>query len=94
MSDLMVDGEGVPQQSPVHSPTLTRAAGVLTAELLRALMTTVVDLSVAVAQSNVQQAQTTQHLHAVADFLTRRSPKVGGDLNFMVSLRVLIGAVM
>ena len=49
MSDLMADGEGVPLQSLVHSPTLQRAAGVPTAELLRALMTTVGDLSVAVA---------------------------------------------
>ena len=38
-------------------------------------MTTVVDLSVAVSQSNVQQAQTTQHPHAVADYLTRRGPE-------------------
>ena len=76
MCDLMADAETVPVQSPVHSPTLQRAAWGPTAELLRALMTTVVDLSVAVAQSNVQQAQTTQHLHAVPDYLTRRGPEV------------------
>ena len=70
MSDLMEDGEGVPMHSPVHSPTLQRAAGVPTADLLRALMTTVWDLSVSVAQP-------TQHLHAVADLLTRRGPEGG-----------------
>ena len=73
----MVDCEGVPLQSPVHRPTLQRGAGVPTAELLRALMATTGDSSVAVAKSNVQQAQTTQHLHAVADYLTRRGPEGG-----------------
>ena len=58
MFDLLAEAEGVLLQSPVHSPTLQRAAGVPTAELLRDLVTTVGDLSDAVAQSNVQQAQT------------------------------------
>ena len=66
MSDFMDEEEGVPMHtpvrspahSPIHSPTLQRAANVPTAELLRALMATVADLTLSVAQSNAQQAQT------------------------------------
>ena len=56
-------------RSAVHSPTLRRAANTSTEDFLRALMATVVDLSTAVADSNAQQAQTTQHVHAVAQYL-------------------------
>ena len=56
-------------QSPVHSPTLQLAVNVPISELLRALMETVGDLSTAVAQTNAQQPQTTQHMHALSDFL-------------------------
>ena len=78
MSDFM-DGDGVPMHtpihspahSPIHSPTLQRAAIVPTAELLRALMATVADLTVSVAQTNAQQAQTTLHMHAVSGFLAQ-----------------------
>ena len=64
MTDTMDEGEGVPMHtpihspahSPIHSPTLQRAANVPTAELLRALMATVADLTLSVAQTKVQQA--------------------------------------
>ena len=54
MTDLMDEGEGVPVHTPIHSPahsqihspTLQRAANVPTAELLRALMATVADLTI------------------------------------------------
>ena len=58
MSDLMEDDEGVPMysqvRSPVHSPTSQRAAGVPTYELFRALVETVGDLTLYVAQVNAQ----------------------------------------
>ena len=65
-----------PAHSPIHSPTLQRAANVSTAELNRALMATVADLTVSVAQTDAQQAQTTLHMHAVSDFLAQ--PHEGG----------------
>ena len=76
MTDPMDEGEGVPMHTPIHcpahsqihSPTLQRVAKVPTAELMRALMATVADLTVSVAQTNAQQAQTTLHMHAVSDF--------------------------
>ena len=60
MTDPMDEGEGVPMHtpihssahSPIHSPILPRAATVPTAELLRALMATVADLTLFVAQTN------------------------------------------
>ena len=58
------------------------------AELLRALVATVGDLSVAVTQTNAQHAQTTQNMVAVADFLAR-SHEAGGVQNFMENRRVL-----
>ena len=64
-------------RSPVHSPTIQRAVNVPTSELLRALITTVGDLSTAVAQTSAQQAQTTQHMQAPSDFLAIR-PHDGG----------------
>ena len=75
----MDEGEGVPMHtpihspahSPIHSPTLQRAANVPTAEMMRALMTTVADLTVSVVQTNAQPAQTTLHMHAVSDFLAQ-----------------------
>ena len=74
MSDFMEGGECVrmnsPVPSPVHSPTLHRAA-------LRALMATVGDLTISVAQSNVQQAQNNQHMHAVSDFLALKTLEGG-----------------
>ena len=73
----MEDGAGSPMQSPVHSPTLQRAVNVQTCELLRAVTATVGDLSTAVAQTNVQQARTTQHMQALSDFLAIR-PHDGG----------------
>ena len=73
MSDFnMGEGAVVPVRSPVHSPTLHRAAQVSTEELLRALMATVGDLSTTVAQTNAQQAITTDHMHAVAEYLAHR----------------------
>ena len=47
------------------------------AELLRALVATVGDLSISVAQTNAQQAQTTKHVHSVVDFLARKSSEGG-----------------
>ena len=84
MTDIMDEGEGVPmhtpmhspEHSPIHSPTLQRPANVQTAELLRALMATVADLTLSVAQTNAQQAQTTLHMHAVSDCLAQ--PREGG----------------
>ena len=84
MTDPMDEGEGVPMHtpvhspahSPIHSPTLQRAANVPTAELMRALMATVADLTLSVAQTNAQQAQTTLNMHAVSDFLAQ--PREGG----------------
>ena len=73
MSDFVMEcGEEVPVRSPVHSPTLRRAANTSTDDLLRALVATVWDLSTAVADTNAQQAQTTQHVHAVAQYLAAR----------------------
>ena len=69
MSDFVMEGGDVPVRSPVHSPTLQRAANTSTEDFLRALMATVVDFSTAVADSNAQQAQTSQHVHAVAQYL-------------------------
>ena len=67
MSDFVMEGgEEVPVRSPVHSPTLHRAANTSTEYFLRALMATVGDLATAVADANAQQAQTTQHVHAEA----------------------------
>ena len=76
MSDFKDEGDGVPMHVPIHSqahspihiPTLQPAASVQTAELLRALMATVADLTFSVAQTISQQAQTTLHMHAVSDF--------------------------
>ena len=74
-----------PVQRPVHSPTLQRAVNVPTSELLRALMATVRDLSTAVAQTNAQQAQTTQHMQALSDYLAirphdgKRRPEFHGE---------------
>ena len=84
MSDFMDEEKCVsmhtpihsPAHSPIHSPTLQRAANVPTAELLRALMATVADSTLSVAQTNAQQAQTTLHMHAVSDFLAQ--PREGG----------------
>ena len=78
----------------MHSPTLHRAVNVPTSELLRALMATVGDLSTAVAQTNAQQAQTTQHMQALSYFLVIRPHDGGGALSFMVNLRALMGWVM
>ena len=79
MSDVMDEVEVVPMHthmhstanSLIHSPTLQRAENVTTAELLRALMATVADLTLSVAQASAQQAQTTLHMHAVSDFLAQ-----------------------
>ena len=92
MTDRMDECESVsmhtpihsPAHSPIHSPTLQRAVNVPTAELLRALMATVADLTLSVAQTNAQQAQTTLHMQAVWDFLAqpmekRRRPEFHGD---------------
>ena len=76
MSDFMDEGEGVPMHtpihspahSPIHSPTMQLAANVPTTELLRALMDTVADLTLSVAQTNVQQARTTLHACGVGFF--------------------------
>ena len=86
MSDNMVESEGAsmhtpmhsPAHSPIHSPTLQWAANVPTTEMLRALMATVADMTLSVAQTNAQQAQTTLHMHAVSDFLAQ--PREGGPL--------------
>ena len=88
----MDEGEGVPMHtpihspghSPIHSPILRLAVNVPTAELMRALMATVADLTVSVAQTNAQQAQTTLHMHAVSDFLAQsreggRCPEFHGE---------------
>ena len=56
-------------RSPVHSLTLHRAANTSTEDFSRALMATVWDLSTAIADTNAQQAQTTQHVLAVAQYL-------------------------
>ena len=90
----MEDGGGSRVQSTVHTPTMQRAANVPTWELLRALMATVGDLSTAVAQKKAQQAQTTQHMQAVADVLAIRPHDGGGVLSFMANLRDLMGWVM
>ena len=89
MSDFMDEGVGVHMHTPVHSSahslihshTLQWEANVQTAELLRALMATVAGLTLYVAQTNAQQAQTTLHMHAVSDFLAQprevgRRPKI------------------
>ena len=69
MSDFsMANGGGIPLQSPVHGRTLQRTANVSTGEILRALIAMVGDLPNSVAHANAQQAQTTQHMHAVAEF--------------------------
>ena len=79
MSDCVMEwGEEVPVRSPVHSPTLRLEANTSTDDLLRALMSTVGDLSTAVADTNAQQAQTTQHVHAVAQYLAAQ-PQEGGE---------------
>ena len=88
----MDEGEGVPMHtpihcpahSPIHSPTLQRAANVPTADLLRVLMASVADLTLSVAQTNAQQAQTTLHMHAVSEFLAQpregwRRPEFHGE---------------
>ena len=62
MSDLMEDGGGIPMHSPARSPTLQRAVRVPTADSLG-------DLTLSVVQTKAQHAQTTQHMHAMADFL-------------------------
>ena len=81
----MDEGEGVPMHitpihspahGPIHCPTLQSAENVPTAKLSLALMATVADLTISVAQTNAQQAQTTLHMHAVSDFLAR--PRHGG----------------
>ena len=59
------EGGVSPMQSPVH----TTSGECSESELLRALMDTVWDLSTAVAQTNVQQARTTQQMQALSDFL-------------------------
>ena len=92
MTDPMDEGEGLPMHTPIHSPahspthspTLQRAANVPTAELMRALMATVADLTVSVAQTNAQQAQTSLHMHAASDFLAQsreggRRPEFYGE---------------
>ena len=101
VSDFMDEGEGIhmhtpvhsPAHGPIHSPTLQRAASVQTAEFLRALMATVGDLALSVAQTNAQQAQTTLHMHAVSDFLAQPR-EWGGVQNFMESRRVLMAQGM
>ena len=85
----MEEGEGA-EQSPVQSPTLQRAAQLSTGELSRALMATVGDLSTTVAQTSAQQAQTTQHMHAVAEYSAQRPHEAGGALNFVASQRGLM----
>ena len=67
-------------QKPV---TLRLAANTSTDGVLRALMATVGDLSTAVAETNAQQAQTTQHLHAVAQYLAAQPQDGGGARNSM-----------
>ena len=97
MSDLMEECEGVPMHtpihspahSPIHSPTLQRAANVPTADLLRALMATVADLTLSVAQTNAQHAKTTLHMPAVSDFLAQPR-EVDSAQIFMVNRRVLM----
>ena len=82
----MEKGKGVPTKSPVRSPvqspTLHRAAGVPTDELLRALMAAVGNLTLSVAQTKAQQAHTDQHMHAVSDFLARKTPEGGSRPEF------------
>ena len=82
-----------PENRPIHSPTLQRAANVPTAELLRALRATVADLTVSVAQTIAQQAQITLHMHAVSDFW-RNHVKEDDTQNFTVSRRVLMAQGM
>ena len=79
-----------PAHSPIHSPTLQRAANVPTAELMRALMATVADLTLSVAHTNAQQAQTTLPMRAVSDFFWRNHVTDGGAQNFMLSRRVVM----
>ena len=78
----MEDGGGSPMQSPVHSPTLQMAVSVPTSELLRALMATEWDLSTTITPTNSQQAQTTQHMHALSDFLAIRHHDWGARPEF------------
>ena len=91
----MEKGNGVPTKSPVRSPvqspTLHRAAGVPTDELLRALMAAVGNLTLSVAQTKARQAHTDQHMHAVSDFLAREG---GAALNFTVNLHDKMGVAM
>ena len=96
MSDFMDEGEGVPVHTPthspahsqIHSPTLQKAANVPTAEQMRALMATVADLTLSVAQTNAQQAQNhTTHARGVG-FFWRNHVMEDGAQNFMVSRRV------
>ena len=72
MSDFMEEGDGIPVESPDYSQTLQRVTNLSTGELLMALMATVGDLSTTVAQTNAQQAITTDHMHAVAEYLAHR----------------------
>ena len=60
---------------------------------MRALMATVADLTVYVAQTNAQEAQTTLHMHAVSDFRLNHV-KEDGAQNSMVSRRVLMAQWM
>ena len=58
MSDFTLEEDaGILVESP--DQTMQRVVDLSTGELLRALMTTVGDLSTMVAQTNAQQAQTT-----------------------------------
>ena len=82
---------GSPMQSPVHTQTLPLALNVPTSGLLLAIMDTVGDLSTAWAQTNVQQARTTQQMQARSDFVAIRPHDGGGASSFMVNLRDLLG---
>ena len=57
-------------------------------------MATVGDLSTTVAQTNAQQAQTSQHMQAISNFLAFRPHDGGGVLSFMENLRDFMGWVM
>ena len=46
------------------------------------------------AQTNAQQAQTTQHMQALSDYLAIRPHDGGGALSFMANLCDLTGWVM
>ena len=55
-----------------HSPTLLRAANVPTEEVMRALMTTVGDLTVSISSASAQQQHTNEAVAHIVDMLAQR----------------------